>query len=264
MNRRQAAMVVALGLFLAAGGAYLLLRARPRVHTVQLRDGRRLEGLIIPYRQGSYLVQSADQCLIIPQSEFSRVDDARVELHGLSAEGDAPIEYETFETIGVSGEVDIHATMRWKNPHARVLNRVRWGYARHEFGYLESLRVRDSFGRELPIEIQDRGEDRKLVSVHLDRPALPGEEVVTTTSYREKSVTWRDGEEWVFRHTGDYPDNRLVTRTVQLPPGAAILEVDPEPLYRLETGERPLVMWRRYFLQGERIPWEIRYRLPSP
>jgi len=84
-----------------------------------------------------------------------------------------------------------------------------------------------------------------------------------TTVFEEREQISRDGDDKVYRNMGDYPDNRLVTRTVVLPPGARIISVNPEPLYRVDTGDRTTVIWRRYFRSAERVPWEIRYRTPD-
>jgi hypothetical protein len=95
----------------------------------------------------------------------------------------------------------------------------------------------------------------------LPRPVLPGETLQFTIVYQQKEGVHRDGESWIYRHRGDYPDDRLVTRSVQLPAGAEVLSVNPEPLHQVTSEGGTLIIWRRYFVKGEVMPWEIRYKV---
>ena len=170
---------------------------------------------------------------------------------------------ETFEDVGTNGEIELHSMIRMTNGGPAVLSSLNWGLAPHELGQLEHYRVADEFGNELPVRLQDHPTVKggKLASVVLRRPVLPGEEMKLTTIIGAWSKVSRDGDAWVYRMAGDYPDNRLVTRSVLLPAGAEIVGVRPEPLHTVSVDGRQLVIWRRYFLQGETVPWEIRYKL---
>ncbi|OGR22302.1 MAG: hypothetical protein A3K53_01915 [Deltaproteobacteria bacterium RIFOXYB2_FULL_66_7] len=149
--------------------------------------------------------------------------------------------------------------MKVEAPESRTIRRVDWGIAPHEVGLLADYEVLDAFGRVLPIEVRDEGtQGGKRLFVDLTRPVLPGENAELVVSYADRSVL-REGQEWIFRHEGDYPDDRLVSRAVLLPRGAVIRQVSPEPSYRNDEPDRPLVIWRRYFPAGDRSPWEIRF-----
>jgi hypothetical protein len=270
MRPRRIAMVLALAVMVVLLALVALQRAgrsaAPDLHAVKLRDGRALEGMLMRLHESTYLVQTNDACVIVSPDEVLQVDGKDLAALQLPASAQVPLSQETYEEIQPDGSIELRSVSHVPNAGSDILSSVSWGMAPHELSDLEHERVIDQYGDELPMRIEDHPTvpGGKLVRVDLPRPVLPGESITLTMivrSQRPDAKAFRDGDAWVYRNVGDYPDGRLVTRAVRLPAGARIISVRPEPLHRIDAGDRPVVIWRRYFLRGELAPWEIRYRL---
>jgi hypothetical protein len=259
-------MVAALGLAVLLAGLVVAQRAGRgaalQLHAVELSGGETLRGALLQLHEGRYLVQTEGKCVVVSAGDIRRVDGKATPPATLPLSSRVPLLQETFEEVLPSGEIELRSTIKAANPGPQVLTRLDWGLAPHETRYLEHYRVMDEFGHELGLQVEDDASIHgKRVRVELERPALPGEEVQLTDVIGGWSRATREGDGWIYRMSGNYPDDRLVTRTVRLPRGAQVVAVSPEPLYSLTSGQQPVVIWRRYFLKGETLPWEIRYRL---
>ena len=267
MRVRRIAMACALVLMVVLFTLVVWQRAGNSVPAdsrgVQLRNGETVNGVLLQLQESSYLLQMDRGCLILSPDEIRQVDGRTPSASGIRVSDRVERSQETFEDVKPGGEIELHSIIRRMNGGSAVLSSLNWGMAAHELGQLEHYRVVDEFGNELPVRVEDHPTVKggKLASVVLKRPVLPGEEMKLTTVIGDWGKASRDGDVWVYRIAGDYPDNRLVTRSVLLPAGAEILAVRPEPLHTVPVDGRQLVIWRRYFLQGETIPWEIRYKM---
>ncbi|MDH3215085.1 MAG: hypothetical protein OEN01_02185 [Candidatus Krumholzibacteria bacterium] len=265
MNARRIVMFTSLVVLTGLAAVAIWLRvathAGPELHRIELRDGEHIEGLLFPLNEPVYVVQTESRSLITNADDIRKIDGNPVSRQGLSVSGDVVIVHETFEEILPTGEIDVRSSMRYRNSGSAIVHELRWGMAAHELKYTDSYRVLDVFGNSMPLQVvgdQDHG--GKWVKVDLVRPLLPGEETWYTHWLREPPSPLREGEVWTYRHVGDYPESRLVTRSVLLPGGAEILAVTPKPLHQLQVDDRWLVVWRRFFFRGDTIPWEIRFR----
>lgn len=230
-------------------------------HEIELTSGQKTNGVIMQLRPTAYLIQGTDRCLLFSEDEVRGVDGKGLGEARIPVADDVPLVYETLEKILPEGQVEGHYHFRTRNNGSTVLTELNWGIAPHEIARLEHYRVIDEFGMELPMRVEDDPRIAgKRVFVKLFRPALPGDEVRVTIIVREPGIS-RSGEDWVYRVEGDYPEKRLVTRSVLLPKGAQIVSVTPEPAYQTTSTDGALVVWRRFFVAGERNPWEVRYRL---
>jgi hypothetical protein len=262
---RKLAMIAALALLVVMVGLALQRHAARRAasaHVIDLATGETLRGELLTVRPGSYILQTGARTLLLDETEIRHVDGKRPEVLGSGTLDRVALVQETYEEIADSGYVEVHSQWRWQNGTGQIQDQVDWGLSEREVPQLRHYRVVDAYGNELRLRIEpDASIHGQRVFVSLVRPILPGEEGRLTLVVRQSECLSRTGEEWVYRNAGDYPDNRLVTRAVHLPAGAHLVEVQPEPLYSVETDGRPLVVWRRYFRAGERVPWEIRFRL---
>jgi len=262
---RKITMIAALGLVVVLAALWSRQRATrisAGVHAFELSDGKQVHGVLMTLRAGSYILQTGEQCLLLGLDDIRRIDGKVPAGAALGADRKVLFAQESFEDISDSGYVEVRSTWRWRNDGAQVLDQVDWGLNAHEIPQLQHYRVIDSYGNELGLRIEDDATIHgKRVFVALRRPVLPGEEGRLTVVYREPGRLEREDGEWIYRHVGDYPDDRLVTRSVCLPAGAAVVAVRPQALYTVTTAGRELVVWRRFFAAGEQLPWEIRYRL---
>lgn len=217
---------------------------------------------MVRLQEDAYIVHTETGSILVPGSEIRKVDGRSRPGEALEA-GDVPFVQNTYEEIRPDDVVVVRSTVTYRNGPA-VATQSQWGLAPHELGMLASYRVLDEFGNEVPYTVSDvPGSAGKRIVLTLPRPVLAGEQGRLTTIFESRDQVLREGEDRIYRIMGDYPDNRLVTRTVVLPAGARVVSVSPEPLQRIETGGRTLVIWRRYFRRAERSPWEIRYQFPA-
>lgn len=205
------------------------------------------------------------QCLLLGLDDIRRVDGKTPAEATIGSGRKVLFRQETYEEVADSGFVEVRSTWRWRNDGPKILDLVDWGLNERESAGLQHYRVLDAYGNELPLRIEaDAAIHGKRVFAALRRPIPPGEEGRLTLVVRQSECLQRHGDEWVDHDAGDYPDDRLVTRSVCLPAGAQIVAVQPDPLYTVTAAGRQLVVWRRFFTAGEQVPWEIRYRLSPP
>ncbi len=253
-----AGLLAALVIFQRAG------RGSGGATSIEMRGGRIIDGALLSVEPALYLAQSDSFCLLLRGSEIASVGGRKMNEPDPAVTGRVDRVYETLETVLSSGDVEVRSTIRVANDGSRPIDSVDWGIASHEFELLDSYRVLDAFANELPFRIEeDASIHGKRIRVELLRPVLPGEDLRLTTVFIERARVSREGESWVYRLAGDYPEARLVTRTIRLPEGTALESLVPEPLH-VQADGAPIVMWRRYFLPGERRSWEIRYSLQGP
>jgi hypothetical protein len=231
---------------------------------VELSNGTKVQGALLQVEQASYLVQTEKDCLLLTAGEVRSVDGRELSGPGGGAGGLVPRRNETFEVIQPDGGIDLHSVFVVRNAGSSVVAQTDWGMAAHELDQLPNTRVVDAYGNELAMRAEDDPSiSGKRIHVEFPRPVLPGEELRLTIIVRSWGKVRREGDAWVYRVEGDYADDRLVTRSVLLPVGAEVQAIEPDPLQviREGAGGRPLVAWRRYFMRGERVPWEVRYTL---
>ncbi len=265
MNARLGIMLAAL----AAFASLLLVFAirivggddRGSFHTLDLAGGERLRGLVIRLQEQTYIVHTDTASVIVPGSEIRRVDGREPRTDALGATATVPFTQATYEDIREDDVVVVRSTMSFRNG-SEIRKEAEWGLGAHELGFLANYHVFDEFGNDVPYRLEDAPAIRgKRIVLTLPRPILPGEVGRLTTVFEDRERLFRSGEDRVYRTIGDYPDNRLVTRTVVLPAGARVVSVSPEPLRRITVEGRTVLVWRRYFHRAEQVPWEVRYRL---
>jgi hypothetical protein len=263
LKARRIILVTSLLVAVALAAATLWMRygphAGPSIHKVELKDGEMVEGLLFPLNDHVYVVQTEDQSVIVDASEIHGVDGEKIRSVPIS--GDVVIVHQTFEEILPTGEIDVRSSIRHRNTGSKPMRELRWGMGPHELEYLDSYQQLDVFGNTMPVKVVgELPNGGKQVKVDLLRPLFPGEETWYTSHFVYPATSLLQGDVWTYRHMGRYPDSRLVTRSVLLPEGAQILSIEPEPMYKLKTEGRWLVVWRRYFFRDDVTPWEIRFR----
>lgn len=268
MKARRFVSVAAAGACVLLGGMLITSPRAPQAlgeqHEVELANGKKVQGALLRMEEASYLVQTDRDCLLLKAGEVRNVDGHALSAKSGNAGDRVPRRHETFEVIRPGGEIELHSILVVRNDGTSVITKTDWGMAAHEIDQIPNTRVVDAYGNELPLGVMDDPAIQgKRIHVDFPRPVLPGEELRLTMIVRSWGTVQRDGAVWVYKMAGDYPDDRLVTRSILLPAGARVESAQPEPLHVLSVGTdgQPLVIWRRYFLRGERVPWEVRYTL---
>jgi hypothetical protein len=250
-------LLVAMVLLCVASGA----AAEETVHEIELENGEVLKGIVVPASACTALVQTDDLSLEVPLQQIRALDGKSDLPVSLLRDGRPLLRFDTFEELLPNGDVVLHASFSRRNAGGQTIQEIDWGVAPHELSMLEHWQVFDALGNALPLRIEDREDGGKQVHATLVRPILPGETVQFTDRILQQGFVGQKDGLFLYRHRGDYPDDRLVTRMLRLPSGAQVVSVSPEPVQRLEIAGSPVVVWRRYFVAGEELPFELTYRL---
>lgn len=156
----------------------------------------------------------------------------------------------------------MHSRFTRSNSSDQIITQLNWGKAPHELNLYQDERVYDEFGNELFMQETNRDNGGRQVSVDLAVPILPGEKVSFSNRFVWKNFAKSKEGMWIYKHAGDYPEDRLVVKMVRLPLGAEIVNISPEPVKKFEHNGYSYVAWRRYYVKGEVIPLTIEYKLP--
>jgi hypothetical protein len=128
-------------------------------------------------------------------------------------------------------------------------------------GLKGTVRWLDERGRQLPFDLSTEGDQRRY-TVYFLEPVSAGEWLRYTEIQEIPSAATHEGDLWTYTngHTFGDPKNRLFV-TVQLPRGAKLVSVDPEPVEQSTVGETTRVMYHAEPGANEPFRYEIQYRL---
>jgi hypothetical protein len=248
--------------FLAGLGTAVIGASAGEVRELELANGERVEGIVIPASECPVVVQTDDFCLEIPMDRIRSVDGRTDVIAALRDDEPPLLRNETFEEVRPDGDLLMRSSFARANRSPSARREIDWGLAPHEVELLAHWRVFDEFGNELPLRTEEGDDGAKRARATLRRPILPGEIVRFTSEilFPDYARRLEDGA-MRYRHVGDYPEDRLVSKMVRLPEGARIVSVSPEPTQGFEIDGAPYVYWRRYYAAGEEMPLEVTYRL---
>lgn len=253
-------LIVLLGLGLLAGGAGAPSASPSRI---VLKDGRVIEGRLRAVQESRYLIDGregrASVMLELPASQIASVDGSAA-LPAYDAQQPLQVT-QVVDVVDPAGGATSWFTLETRNEGRELLTQVSWGVADWERERTARMQVRDAFGNTLTPRLMTQ-DGRTHVVIALAVPAAPRAPLALSVGYRDEAVARQDGAEWVYSFAGDYPEDRLVSRTLRLPVGATVVAVEPAPSFQAEHAGAPLIFWRRYYAAGERLPLTVRYRLP--
>ncbi len=256
-NRNRTVTVLPAILILAAclaGGSFA-----ETTHQVVLENGREIEALIIPSSDCALLMVSGDEFVDVPIGSIRSIDGEDRLSPALFA-GAPLLRNETFEELLPNGDLLLHSSFLKRNSGSDVIRSIDWGIAPHEEKLLDDWHVFDDLGNDLPLQIEERG-GKKRVHVDFVKPILPGDTVRYTSRIRFVDHLHKSDGTFTYRHVGDFPEDRLVTRMIRLPAGANVGHISPEPVHQLEIDGTTVIVWRRYYKKGEQFPFEVSYKL---
>lgn len=231
-------------------------------HTITLAGGETIEGLVLPLSDCAFLVQNGDRSIEIPADGIVKVDGSP-DLSPLLRSGEGPLlRDDILEVIREDRSVILHSARSVENRSRTIVDHLSWGIAPHEEPLIPEWQVFDPFGNELVMTVNPPDENgRRQARATLVRPVLPGETIRCSDRIVFHDRISEDENAFLYRHRGDYPEARLVTKMILLPPGAEVIVATPEPLRRFDFEGAPCLVWRRFFAEGEVYPIEVRYRL---
>lgn len=233
------------------------------IHQIVLANGERLEGYIQPLDEGKLLIQTKDLYLEVTTDQINQVDGS-ADLTEVFRSNQTPLlTYRTYEELSPEGNLVVYSHFNRRNSSDKLITRLDWGKAPHELSEYQEERVYDEFGNELLMQEVSRDDGGRHVFVDLAVPVLPGEKISFSHRFTtQKNVAQQKNGTWVYKHAGDYPENRLVIKMVRLPQRAEIVNISPKPVANFEFNGYVYVAWRRYYVKGEVAPLIIEYKLP--
>ena len=229
---------------------------------IVLQNGETLEGYIRPLDEGKFLIQTKDVYLEVTPNQIAQVD-GNSDLMSLFKTDQRPLlTYRTYEELDAEGDLSTYSHFTRRNSSDQIITKLDWGKAPHELTLYQDEKVYDEFGNELFMQEVNRDNGGRQVSVDLTVPILPGEEVSFSHRFIWKDYAKQKNGIWIYKHAGDYPEDRLVVKMVRLPLGAKIENISPEPVKNFEHNGYRYITWRRYYAKGEVVPLTIEYKLP--
>ncbi len=231
--------------------------------TIKLKNGTVYsDAILVKLSPATYILQTPKALLELTDEELAAESARAARNHGRP-----PVVAHDFNEIHADGTVTSYWTLPLVNNGRKAITETRWGLAPWERSHAEKRHYVDDRGVSLQPEYSppisrwpDDTKRRIQVTLPLAVPLAPGERT-TFTGSETTNWTRRTEEGIVFSHPGDYAEDRLVWRKVQLPLGAHIVRISPRPSARFKHGGHEYVMWRRFYKKGEVYPMEVVYTL---
>jgi len=121
----------------------------------------------------------------------------------------------------------------------------------------------DNRGRELPMSRETIGKNVRY-TVQLVEPVMPGDEFSETLAAESPKMAEKKGDLWTYRGGPQFGHQKnYYSVTVQLPKGAEIVSVDPQPAEQIIQDSLPTVRFQAIRGQNEKFTHSIQYRLPA-
>lgn len=223
-------------------------------------ESKPLEGYLRRISESRYLVQTEDAYLEILGDMIQSVD-------GKPGVPEDPGDYELlifatfYERIQPDGDVVIWTRNHVTNQSSKVMTSTRWGVAQHELQLHQEMEVYDSYGNRLEVTLTPWTEGRHRAEVKFMVPVAPGEEIdLSHRIIRHGAAKLEDGA-WSYSFAGDFAEDRFLTRKVELPAGAEMIETLTD-WQKLNYEGRTLLILRRYFPAKTVDLQTVAYSLP--
>ncbi|MGD9548388.1 MAG: hypothetical protein AB7V45_12695 [Candidatus Krumholzibacteriia bacterium] len=259
--KTKIAMLQALTLALAlvlAGTAVNAAAAEPEPQEIQLRDGKTLHGVIRQIRSSLYLVQTDQELYELSAEEIASVGGQP----GVPPQENVTPLFPTMHRVVLrtDGVEEMWTAEEITNNHDQILTYAMFGANERELPSMRTMQAFDQFGNRLNVRIEPRaGTDLYNVFIDFVVPILPGETMRGSLRLEDPDgIVCKDGK-CVNSFWGDFPEDRLLTRRVELPVGAKLLKVEPEPNLKYEHLGQTVVVWRRYYPARTGFPLVVEY-----
>jgi hypothetical protein len=260
MNTRKIIMTM-LAMLLCCAAAPLKAADTPTAE-IKLRDGKTLHGVLRQSRPSLYLVQTEGQLYEISAEEIASVDGQP----GIPAQPEENPLFNDLQRVQLraDGIVEMWTGEEITNNHDQILTYAMFGAKERELPVMRTMQAFDQFGNQLNVRIEPRaGTDLYNVFVDFAVPILPGETMRGSLRYVYPGRISCEGRKCTNQFWGDFPEDRLLTRRVELPVGAKLLKVEPEPNLQFEHLGQTVVVWRRYYPARTEFPLVVEYELPE-
>ncbi len=232
----------------------------PKDTEIKLKDGKVLRGVLRQIRPSFYLVQTDDELIELSAEEIELVNGQQ----GIPSVGnERPLATSMHRAqLQPDGSLDLWTFEEITNTHDEILTYAMFGAKERELPTMKTMQAYDQFGNRLNVRIEPRaGTGLYNVFIDFEVPILPGESMRGSLRYVYQNQIECDGQRCRNQFWGDFPEDRLHTRRVELPKGAKLLKVDPEPNLQYEHDGKTVVVWRRYYPAKTGFPLVVEYEL---
>jgi hypothetical protein len=166
-----------------------------------------------------------------------------------------------YEKILPSGDVEVWSHNEVTNDLAWPLTGTDWGAAAWEEEQIRTMEVYDSYSNLLPVTIVPLGDGTFRVEVDFLVPVAPRELLGLTLKVIRKGAARLEGEVWRYTYNVDFNEDRYLTRKIELPFGAEILEAYPG-CRKIKVEKRNILLSQRYYPAKTADPLTVEYKLP--
>jgi hypothetical protein len=228
---------------------------------IELHSGEVLRGNVRLVHPGMYLIQTTDHLYEVGSDEISSVN-GQPGPPQLTPESGRLILQSSYNIILPNGDMWNWDKREFTNAGKTVWTHVSWGAKKSELDMFWRMEAYDAYGHRLQHRIEPREKsDLYNVIVDLTIPVMPGEQTTLTCRYFHPGGVKRQGDLFTYTFMGDFPEDRIYYGKVQLPPGAEIERVDPQPIIQCTHEGHLNLAWRRYYPRYESSPLTVVYRL---
>jgi len=165
------------------------------------------------------------------------------------------------EKVLPDGDVEVWSHNEIVNRGATILTGTEWEATAWEEQQIRAMHVYDIYGNDLPVTILLRPDGSFRVQVDFVVPVAPRESLNLTLRTVRPGAALREGDVWRYTFDVDFAEDRYLTRKIELPPGASVVEAYAG-CRGIELGDRMVLLSQRYFPAGVCEPLTIRYSLP--
>ncbi len=219
-----------------------------------------LDGYLRRISEARYLLQGENYYYGFPESQLVTVDGQR----GIpeSVDGSGRLIFTSFyEKVLPDGDVEVWSHNEITNDSAITLTGTDWGAAAWEEEQLRSMKVYDAYNNELPVRIVPKRDGTFRVEVDFVVPVAMKESLgLTLRTIRTGHAKQVNGI-WSYTFNVGFNEDRYLTRKIELPRGAELVEA-----YRgcrpVDIEGRVILLSQRYFPADTIEPLTVTWKMP--
>ena len=227
----------------------------------------RLEGHDQPVRgflrqisDARYLLQGTDVYYELTADQIVSVDGNQTIPR--SVRGSGRLVFSSFyEKLLPDGSVEFWDYTEATNDGSTFWTGTSWGAAAHEADEARHMTSYDVYGNELPMRLVPRDDGGFRVEVDFLVPVAPGERTGLIVKVLRKGAVRHEGDTWSYTYNGDFAEDRHLTRKIELPAGAELIDTYTGSR-RVELGDRIILVSQRYYPAHTKDPVTVTFRLP--
>lgn len=222
--------------------------------------GEPLTGFLRQISDSRFLLQGDNVYHEFPGDQIVTVD-GKAEFPE-SVQGSGRLIFTSFyEKILPGGDVEVWSHNEITNDLSWAITGTDWGAAAWEEEQIRTMEVYDAFANKLPVTIVPNADGTFKVEVDFLVPVAPRESLGLSLKTIRKGAARLEGDSWKYTFNVDFNEDRYLTRKIELPVGAEILETYTF-CHEVELAGRTILLSQRYYPAATADPLTVVYKLP--